>query len=246
MPERWPSSELTVEFQKPFRRLTHLLLTWKGFHWGLTLFIFHKSCAPQLLYLSIGPLYLLSSMSFPQWALRVKGLILSASKGTSSSVKLSPSLQTPQCITKAQTNTMRGAVDFHCKFPTETKAEVANMEHAIKRKRWKLPKEQLEAEFKEWVPDSSYSRTRDTKIFKLIELYWLNKAFITQVVEEKSSQQQAMMQKLNMMDQKFDALCKSFLIFRSQSTAMQRPRTTQWMKQTRSQLLKVLPQIPFC
>lgn len=91
---------------------------------------------------------------------------------------------------------------------TKIKATMATMEEDIKRKRQKLSKDDLEAKFKEWVPDSGNSRTRDTKIFKLIELYWMNKDFIAQVVEERGNQQQAIMWKLNMMDHKFYALCK--------------------------------------
>jgi hypothetical protein len=43
----------------------------------------------------------------------------------------------------------------------------------------------LEAEFLDSVPDTSFSRSKNTKVFKLIELYGLNKAFIEHVIEEK-------------------------------------------------------------
>jgi hypothetical protein len=35
-------------------------------------------------------------------------------------------------------DTMRAATNFQCKFPTENKVEMANMEEAIKRKRQRL------------------------------------------------------------------------------------------------------------
>jgi len=66
---------------------------------------------------------------------------------------------------------MRAAIYFHYKFSTKTKVGVDNMEQAIKQKLWKLSKKNLKAELKEWVPDSSYSRNKDTNIFKLIEFY---------------------------------------------------------------------------
>lgn len=68
--------------------------------------------------------------------------------------------------------------------------------------------EQVEAEFEGWIPDPGYSRTRDTKIFKLTKLYQLNKAFIAEIVEEKGSQYQDIMHKLNVMERKFHALCR--------------------------------------
>lgn len=43
------------------------------------------------------------------------------------------------------------------------------MEKKLKWQRQQLTKEQLEADFKDWIPDSGYSRTRDTKNFKLTE-----------------------------------------------------------------------------
>lgn len=117
---------------------------------------------------------------------------------------------------------------------------VANMDQVIKLKRWRLSQERLEAEFKEWASDISYSRTMDTKIFKFIELYWLNNIFIAQVEEEKGSQQQVIMYKMNVMDKKIDSISREVLILRSQLTDTQRIRPILSMKWTESHLLQVL------
>jgi DNA-binding transcriptional regulator GbsR (MarR family) len=66
---------------------------------------------------------------------------------------------------------MKETTYFHYRFSKEIKIDMDIMEKSIKNKRQKLPKEQLEEEFKEMVLDLGYSRTIDTKIFKLIKLY---------------------------------------------------------------------------
>jgi hypothetical protein len=43
----------------------------------------------------------------------------------------------------------------------------------------------------------------------LIEVYCLNKYFITEIVEEKVLQQHTILDKLNLMDRKFEALVKA-------------------------------------
>lgn len=81
------------------------------------------------------------------------------------------------------------------------------MEEAVRRKRKQVTRKELEAEFMQWVPNSGFSRTRDTKIFLLVELYILDEQGIhCPVVEEKATKQEAILHKLNIMDQKFNAL----------------------------------------
>jgi hypothetical protein len=48
----------------------------------------------------------------------------------------------------------------------------------------------------------------DTKVFELIELYFLNKSLIAQVIEEKGQQQEVIIQQLNLLHINFDAVCK--------------------------------------
>lgn len=86
------------------------------------------------------------------------------------------------------------------------------METTIHNKCQKLSKDHVEAEFAGWILDPRYSRTCDTKIFRLTELYWLNKVFITQIVEEWESQYQDILQRLHVMDKKFGTLCRIFSI----------------------------------
>jgi hypothetical protein len=103
---------------------------------------------------------------------------------------------------------MKNAENFHCRFAQDVKNEVATMKQTICQKRRKLTKLQLETEFMHWVPDIRYSRSRESKTFKLIELYWLNKAFIAQVVDERGQQHQAILQNLDILEKKFEAVCK--------------------------------------
>jgi hypothetical protein len=58
----------------------------------------------------------------------------------------------------------------------------------MKKKRKRVSKEQIEEYYKGWIFDLGFSRTKDTNIFGLKKIYWINKAFITQVVEERGLQ----------------------------------------------------------
>jgi hypothetical protein len=62
--------------------------------------------------------------------------------------------------------------------------------------------------FDGWISDPDYSKTRDMKIFKVIELYKLTEAFIAQLIEEGGSQYQHVLHKVHMMETKFDTLYK--------------------------------------
>jgi len=59
------------------------------------------------------------------------------------------------------------------------------MENIVKQKRKFFSRAQIEEEYKGWISDLRFSRTRDTNIFILTKIYWLKKAFIAQVVEER-------------------------------------------------------------
>jgi hypothetical protein len=41
------------------------------------------------------------------------------------------------------------------------------------------------------------------------ELYWLNKSFIAEGVKERGQQQEAIFHKLDLMDKKFEAVCRA-------------------------------------
>ena len=41
---------------------------------------------------------------------------------------------------------------------------------------------------------------------KLVELYWVNKSFIAQVIEEQGKQQQEILSKLDQMGKKYEAI----------------------------------------
>ena len=44
---------------------------------------------------------------------------------------------------------------------------------------------QLLEEIEHWVTDLGYSRTKETKYFKIVEIYWMVKAKIAQSMEKK-------------------------------------------------------------
>jgi hypothetical protein len=43
----------------------------------------------------------------------------------------------------------------------------------------------IKKEFQDWVKDSSFSRPKDTKVFREMEFYWLTKTLIALSIEGK-------------------------------------------------------------
>lgn len=72
-------------------------------------------------------------------------------------------------MTRAQINVVRAAKDFHSRFSTKTKEEMASMERVVNGKKQKLSTNQLEVQIKGWIPNPSYSRTHDRKICRFID-----------------------------------------------------------------------------
>lgn len=50
---------------------------------------------------------------------------------------------------------------------------------------------------------------RDTKIFRISEMYWMTKALIAQIVKERSLQQQVILHKIDFLDSKFEPVFKA-------------------------------------
>jgi hypothetical protein len=69
---------------------------------------------------------------------------------------------------------------FPPRFSLNIKEDLVHLENFVKKKRKRMTKEQSEEEYKGWISDSRFSRTRDTRIFRITKLYWLNISFISQ------------------------------------------------------------------
>jgi hypothetical protein len=48
--------------------------------------------------------------------------------------------------------------------------------------------EEILAEAKGWVPDPGQTRTRETKYFRLAEVYWITKAMVTQALAQQQQE----------------------------------------------------------
>jgi hypothetical protein len=95
------------------------------------------------------------------------------------------------------------------------------------------------------MPDTGFSGSRDTKVFNLIELYWLNKAFIAQVVEERGHQQQGIQWKLDLLEKKFKVVCKEVYDINIIVSDNVDPKTLLEQQLAHLMLLKALLAIPF-
>lgn len=116
-----------------------------------------------------------------------------------------------QRITLAKKEAMEAADRYDKRFSADIKAEVAEIEDKLR--------EDVDEVLLLRIPDTQFSRTRDTKFFRMVELYWYTKSFIALVIEENKSFialvieekgfQKTIMDKLNLMKEKFDAMIKA-------------------------------------
>jgi hypothetical protein len=58
------------------------------------------------------------------------------------------------------------------------------------------------------VSNTRFFISRDTRIFNLIKLYWLRKAFVSHVVEEKGTQNQSILHNVEPMENKIDVMSR--------------------------------------
>ena len=72
---------------------------------------------------------------------------------------------------------------FHTNFLESIKAKLEDMEGTIREKIHKLSNEQIQDEVEGWV---HFSKTLDTKFFRITETNQLIKALISQVMEERN------------------------------------------------------------
>jgi hypothetical protein len=61
-------------------------------------------------------------------------------------------------------------------------------------------------ELLQWMPDTRFLLSQDTKLFRMVEIYWHNKSFIAQIIEEKGFRHKAILHKLDFLETKYDAL----------------------------------------
>lgn len=104
---------------------------------------------------------------------------------------------------------MEVAARYKRRFPTAIKEEVERTENLVREKHGNTSSNNIDAELMDWIPDKGFSWSKDAKYFKLVELYWYNKSFIVQVVEEHGVQQQGILDKLDFLDRKYEALVKT-------------------------------------
>lgn len=105
-----------------------------------------------------------------------------------------------QRITLAKKEAMEAADCYHKRLSTDIKPEVGEIEDKVR--------EDVDEVLLHWIPDTQFSRGRDTEFFRMVELYWHTKSFIALVIEEKAFQK-AIMDKLNLMKEKCDVMIKT-------------------------------------
>jgi hypothetical protein len=59
---------------------------------------------------------------------------------------------------------------YHKRFSIDIKAEVEDIEDKVKEKRGNTSTKEANEKI-HWIPDTGFSRSRDTKFFRMVELY---------------------------------------------------------------------------
>jgi hypothetical protein len=89
------------------------------------------------------------------------------------------------------------------------KKATTKIEEDVKIQRHNTTGEVIVEEVKAWVDDPFYSRTRETKYFKLAETYWIVKAMVVQAVEKTRKENEATLHAVKILEGKFELFCKS-------------------------------------
>ena len=63
-------------------------------------------------------------------------------------------------------------------------------------------------EVKGWTTDQNHYHTRDTKFFKIDEIYFLLKTLIAQDLEKNKEEKQDILHTIIIFEGKFEAICK--------------------------------------
>jgi hypothetical protein len=61
----------------------------------------------------------------------------------------------------------------------------------------------------DWIPETCFSCSEHTKYFKQIDFYWHTKTIITQVIDQHDTQHKAILDKVDYLDHKYEALVKA-------------------------------------
>jgi hypothetical protein len=69
--------------------------------------------------------------------------------------------------------------------------------------------EDILSEAKGWVPNLGQSRTRETKYFHLVEVYWITKAMVSQVDARQQQENAATRHAVRVLEEKFELFCKA-------------------------------------
>jgi hypothetical protein len=69
-------------------------------------------------------------------------------------------------------------------------------------------REMLE-EVEDWVEDPFYSKTRETKYFKIVEIYWIVKAMVGQALHKSRREQVDLLHAIHILEGKFELFCHS-------------------------------------
>ena len=68
---------------------------------------------------------------------------------------------------------MKATHRYHNKFSEAVKVEVEGSEKKVRAKRKQTPIEVVNLEALQWMPDTEFSRSKDMKLFKMVEIRWL-------------------------------------------------------------------------
>lgn len=90
------------------------------------------------------------------------------------------------------------------------KKETTKIEDVVRAQRHNTTDEEvIIEEVKGWVDDPLYSRTPETKYFKLAETYWIVKVTVAQAVEKTRKVNESTLHKVKILEGKFELFCQS-------------------------------------
>jgi hypothetical protein len=86
---------------------------------------------------------------------------------------------------------------------------MSRLQETVLKERKDITEEDILLEAKEWVTYLGQMRTKETKCFFLVEIYWMTKAMVAQVVAQQKLENKATQHAVHILEAKFELFCKA-------------------------------------
>jgi hypothetical protein len=92
-------------------------------------------------------------------------------------------------VNKNGRDSQQAKIIYDKHFSLKKKQRTNTLAGKVKLKRKETPKQIIHKEFQDWVEDTWFTRSWDTKFFMAMEFYWLTKTLVALSMDNKDDMQ---------------------------------------------------------